>query len=105
MSGRIAEINGTLKEKVYISFDLDAFDPSIMPAVGTPQPGGLGWYSTLELIEFVISRRTIIGMDVVEFLPKPPFDYPDVTAAKLVWRMVEALYHKQKRGEEHEEKN
>lgn len=90
----IAEINRTLKEKVYITFDFDAFDPSVMPSVGTPQPGGLHWYPVADLLRFVIQHHTIIGMDVVEFMPIPGMLYPDVTAAKLVWHMIEALYEK-----------
>lgn len=90
----VEEIDATLKEKVYITFDLDAFDHSLMPAVGTPQPGGLTWYPVIGLLEHVILRHTILGMDVVELAPIPGMIAPDFAAAKLVWKMLEALYRK-----------
>jgi len=90
----IEEIDATLKEKVYVTFDLDVFDHSVMPAVGTPQPGGLGWYPVIALLEHVISCHTILGMDVVELAPIPGMVAPDFAAAKLVWKMVEALYER-----------
>lgn len=90
----VDEIVKTLKQKVYISIDLDVFDHSVMPAVGTPQPGGLGWYQVLGLAERVIKERDIIGMDVVELAPIPGMIAPDFAAAKLVWKMIEGLYVK-----------
>lgn len=90
-------IDQTLKKKVYISFDLDAFDPSIMPAVSTPQPGGLDWYTAKDIVESVIARHEIIGMDVVELTPIGELVHPNVTAAKLVWHMLEAFYLKSKK--------
>jgi agmatinase len=93
------EIEKTLKQDVYISVDLDVFDHSVMPAVGTPQPGGLGWYDVVGLLEHVISRRNIIGMDVVELAPIPGMVAPDFAAAKLVWKMIEALYNAEKERE------
>jgi len=90
----VRKIDATLKENVYITFDLDAFDHSLMPSVGTPQPGGLLWYPVIELLEYVIKNHNIIGMDVVELAPIPGMVAPDFAAAKLVWKMVEALYEK-----------
>ncbi|MDO8663502.1 MAG: agmatinase [Candidatus Wildermuthbacteria bacterium] len=84
----IGEIISTLKENVYLTFDLDALDPSIMPAVGTPEPGGLGWYETLNLIKEVARKRKIIGADVVELDPIPGFAAPDFLAAKLVYKII-----------------
>lgn len=95
------EIARTLKEKVYITFDLDVFDHSVMPSVGTPQPGGLGWYEVIRLLEYVIARHIIIGLDVVELAPIPGFVAPDFAAAKLVWKMVEAMYDKKKQEGTH----
>ncbi len=86
------EILSMLKPKVYITIDLDAFDPSIMPAVGTPQPAGLGWEHVIDLLSMVFKYRTVIGMDVVELAPIPGIVYPNVTAAKLVWHMLEMFY-------------
>lgn len=90
------KIAATLKKKVYISIDLDVFDHSLMPAVGTPQPGGLGWYQVVGLLEHVIARHEIIGMDVVELAPIPGMVAPDFAAAKLVWKMIEFLYNRGK---------
>lgn len=94
----VEKIDATLKKKVYISIDLDVFDHSVMPAVGTPQPGGLGWYQIVGLLEHVIARHEIIGMDVVEFAPLPGIVAPDFAAAKLIWKMIEGVYEKQKRA-------
>lgn len=92
----VEKIAATLKKKVYISIDLDVFDHAFMPAVGTPQPGGLGWYQVLGLLEHVIARHEIIGMDVVELAPIPGMVAPDFAAAKLVWKMIEMLYNRGK---------
>jgi len=84
----VDEIISTLKEKVYLTFDLDALDPSIMPSTGTPEPGGLGWYETLGLIKEVAKKRKIIGADVVELDPILGFHAPDFLAAKLVYKII-----------------
>ncbi len=84
----IDKIIATLKEKVYLTFDLDGLDPSIMPSTGTPEPGGLGWYETLNLIKEVSKQRKIIGADVVELDPIPGLHAPDFLAAKLVYKIV-----------------
>ena len=91
------QILKTLKPKVYITVDLDVFDHSVMPAVGTPQPGGLGWYQVVGLLEHVIARHDIIGMDVVELAPIPGMVAPDFAAAKLVWKMIEAFHRHSQR--------
>jgi len=73
---------------VYISFDLDALDPAIMPATGTPVPGGLFWYQTLALLESVARQRAIIGMDMVELAPIAGFPAPSFLAADLIHKMM-----------------
>jgi len=73
---------------VYISFDLDALDPSIMPATGTPVPGGLEWYQTLSLIESVAEQRTLVGMDMVELAPIAGMNAPSFLAADLLHKMM-----------------
>ncbi len=93
----IEAIEKTLKPKVYITFDLDVFDHSVMPSVGTPQPGGLSWYPVLSLLEYIIASHTIIGADVVELAPIPGFVAPDFAAAKLVWKMIEMVYDREKK--------
>lgn len=84
----IDKIVSALKENVYLTFDLDALDPAIMPAVGTPEPGGMGWQEALDLIEKVAKERKIIGADVVELSPIPGIIAPDFLAAKLVYKII-----------------
>lgn len=84
----IKKIIATLKQNVYISFDLDAFDPSTMPSTGTPEPGGLAWSDTLKLIKEVSKKRKIVGADVVELSPIPGLHAPDFLAAKLVYKII-----------------
>ena len=73
---------------VYITFDLDGFDPSIMPAVGTPEPGGLLWDETLAMIRKISQVKNIIGCDIVELAPIPGLTYPDFAAARLAYKMI-----------------
>lgn len=75
-------------EQIYITFDVDCFDPSIMPATGTPEPGGLTWYQVMDLLHKVAAKRTICGFDVVELAPIPTMHGPDFTAAKLVYKLI-----------------
>lgn len=77
-----------LGDDVYISVDVDAFDPSVLPATGTPEPGGLTWYPVLELLRRVFRERTVHGCDVVELAPIPGQPASDVLAAKLVYKMI-----------------
>ena len=84
----IDKIIATLKKNVYLTIDLDGLDPSIMPSVGTPEPGGLGWYEVLSLIKKVARQRKIIGADVVELAPTPGLHAPDFIAAKLVYKII-----------------
>ena len=84
----INKIITTLKKNVYITFDLDALDISIMPSVGAPEPGGLGWYETLRLLREVSKKRKIIGADVVELCPIPGMIAPDFLAAKLIYKII-----------------
>ena len=86
------KIKDTLSEDVYISIDLDVFDTSIMPSVGTPAPGGLGWYETLDLLKFIISNKNIVGMDVTELCPVKDIVGPDVMAAKLIYRLLGYIF-------------
>jgi agmatinase len=81
-------ILGTLKNNVYISFDIDAFDSSVMPSTGTPEPGGLFWDEVLPIIKLVCANRNIIGMDVVELAPIKGIQAPDFVAAKLLMKML-----------------
>jgi agmatinase len=77
-----------LTDNVYISFDVDGFDPSIMPATGTPEPNGLNWHETMVLLRKVGERKEIVGFDVVEFAPIKGLHHADETAAKLVYKIL-----------------
>lgn len=73
---------------VYITFDVDAFDPSLVPSTGTPEPGGLQWYPVLKLLRRVFRERTVHSADVVELAPIPGFHAPDFLVAKLVYKLI-----------------
>ena len=77
-----------LKGDVFITMDLDVFDPSIMPATGTPEPGGLYWKDILHLLKLVSTSCNICGFDVVELAPLPGVVAPDFMAAKLIYRTM-----------------
>lgn len=78
----------TLGENVYLSFDIDAFDASLMPSTGTPEPGGLFWDETLSIIREVAKTKNIIGMDLVELAPIKNMHGPNFLAAKLLMKMI-----------------
>jgi agmatinase len=73
---------------VYISFDVDGLDPSIMPATGTPVPGGLGFYQSIHLVANAIKGRNVVGIDVVELAPIGDAEAWDFTAAQLTYRLM-----------------
>ncbi|MCL5435846.1 MAG: agmatinase [Patescibacteria group bacterium] len=73
---------------VYLTFDVDAFDPSIMPSTGTPEPGGLQWWQTLKILESIFRSKNVVGADVVELAPMKNFPGPDFMAAKLVYKLI-----------------
>jgi agmatinase len=83
-----ADIIGMLTDQVYITIDLDAFDPSIMPSTGTPEPGGLLWYDVLDLLKGVCRQSTVVGFDVVEMCPAATNWGPDFMAAKLIYKLL-----------------
>jgi N1-aminopropylagmatine ureohydrolase len=84
----IARVVGSLGETVYITIDCDGFDPAIMPAVGTPEPGGLSWYETLALLRRVIESRRVVGCDIVELCPMPGNVAPNFLCAKLIYKIL-----------------
>jgi agmatinase len=86
--GWVAEVVESLGEEVYITFDIDAFDPSLVPGTGTPEPGGLGWYEVIDLLTAVATHRKIIGFDVVELSPLVEGHVSPVVAAKLVYKLI-----------------
>ena len=82
------EVVKSLSPHVYLTIDLDAFDPAILPATGTPEPGGLTWEQVTALLRAVARQRQIVGMDVVELLPTPGLHAADFLAAKLIYRIL-----------------
>ncbi len=83
-----------LGERVYLTVDLDYFDISIMPATGTPEPGGLLWYDTLDFLRRVIAERDVVGFDVVELRPGRNSKASDFLAAKLVYILLSHIFKK-----------
>lgn len=77
-----------LTENVYVTFDLDGFDPSLLPATGTPEPGGLFWDETMNLLKIVGLDRNIVGFDVTELAPSKAHPASTYTAAKLVYKII-----------------
>ncbi|HQB20594.1 MAG TPA: arginase family protein, partial [Bacteroidales bacterium] len=86
-----------LNEYVYISLDLDCFDPSILPSTGTPLPGGMTWWQVLDFIDMVIRKKQVIGFDIVELCPNPSEKSSDVLAAVLTYKMMIKILKKQKK--------
>ncbi len=84
----IEKILQTLKKNVYITFDVDYFDPSIMPSTGTPEPNGFYWDETLRLLKKVCAERNLVGFDVVELAPRKDYSFPDFMTAKLIYKIL-----------------
>jgi agmatinase len=78
----------TLPEKIYLTVDVDALDPSIMPSTGTPEPGGFSWEEINRLIDSIAGQKEIVGADIVELAPIPGLIAPDYTAARLAYNMM-----------------
>jgi N1-aminopropylagmatine ureohydrolase len=91
------EVVDSLSETVYITIDCDGMDPAIMPAVGTPEPGGLSWYETVGLLRRVIERRTVVGGDLVELCPMASNVAPNFLCAKLVYKILSYRFGKELR--------
>ncbi len=77
-----------LTDEVYVTFDVDGFDPSIMPATGTPEPNGLYWDETMRLLKKLGKSKKVVGCDVVELAPINGLNHPNLTTAKLVSKMI-----------------
>jgi agmatinase len=84
----VSKVLRHLSRDVFISVDLDALDPSVMPATGTPEPGGLTWLDVLDVIREVCRKRRVVGFDIVELAPIPGMVAPDFLAARLAYRMM-----------------
>ncbi len=77
-----------LTENVYLTIDLDVFDPSIMPATGTPEPGGMNWYEAIDLIAALCRHKNLVGFDIVELCPREHLWASDFLAAKLLYKIL-----------------
>ncbi len=84
----IDEIISTLDKNVYITFDVDYFDPSIMPSTGTPEPNGFYWHETTQLLNRLCRERNLVGFDVVELAPRKGYTFPDFLTAKLIYKIL-----------------
>jgi len=81
-------LEGLDGKPVYLTVDVDYFDPSILPATGTPEPGGGQWWPTLRLLEALFRRARVVGCDVVELAPIPGLHHADFSAARLVYKLI-----------------
>ena len=81
---------------VYLTLDLDVLDPSIMPAVGTPEPGGLLWNETLDFLNELVRKKNLVGFDLVELCPIPGIAAPDFLAARLVYKIIGYMVNKER---------
>jgi len=92
-----------MTDNVFITFDLDAFDPSIMPSTGTPEPGGLLWYETLDFLKQVFKEKNIVGFDIVELCPNEADKSSDFLAAKLYYKMLSYKFQNDKYEDTYED--
>ncbi|MFP4471156.1 MAG: agmatinase [Bacteroidales bacterium] len=84
-----------LTSNVFITIDLDGFDPSIMPSTGTPEPGGMLWYQVIRFLKKVVEQRNLVGFDVVELAPVDSNRSPDFLASKLVYKLLSYRFAKE----------
>ena len=90
----ISRVINNLSSNVYVTIDLDAFDPSVMPSTGTPEPGGLLWYQVIGLLREVNENANIVGFDVVELCPNPNNKAPDFLASKLLYKLLSYKFNR-----------
>jgi agmatinase len=88
LAGDWEPILSALTDTVYVTFDLDALDPAVLPGTGTPEPGGLDWYEAVDLLRAVAARSRIVGFDLVELAPIPGQVASDFLAARLAYRLI-----------------
>lgn len=88
LEARFDDLLELLPEKIYLTFDIDYFDPALVPATGTPEPGGGTWHPTLRLLRRLFERKTVVAIDVVELAPLGGQPTSDFVAAKLAYKMI-----------------
>lgn len=84
----VDKIENQLTKDVYITIDVDIFDPSVIPSTGTPEPGGMFWYEVLDILKGVCQTKNVVGFDVVELAPRKGEIAPDFTIAKLIYKVI-----------------
>ena len=82
----------SLRENVYLTIDCDFFDPGLMPAVGTPEPGGFGWHETVSFLRSLAKQRRIVGFDITELSPIPGLIHPQFIMAKLIYKLIGYIF-------------
>jgi len=90
----LIKIPDNFPDKIYITIDVDVFDPSLIPATGTPEPGGLMWYQVINILKNIIEEKKVIGFDVVELAPKKNDHSSDFTCAKLIYLIIGMIARK-----------
>lgn len=86
---KLNKVKKYIKDKnIYLTFDVDGFDQSIMPATGTPEPGGLFWFEALNIIKTVFNNANVVGADINEFSPIKGFSSYSFTVAKLAYKIL-----------------
>ena len=93
-----------MTDNVFITIDLDGFDPSILPSTGTPEPGGLLWYETLDFLKRIAEEKKIVGFDIVELCPNENEKSSDFLAAKLYYKMLSYIFQKDDEFDEENER-
>jgi agmatinase len=88
----VEKIRPQLSRRTWLTIDLDGLDSSLMPATGTPEPGGLTWVQLMDLLHLLTRHSTIVGLDVVELKPMPGNGAPDFLAARLVHRVLSEVF-------------
>jgi len=83
-----------LSENVYITIDLDVFDPSLIPSTGTPEPGGPSYYELMHFLKEVAGKKNIVGFDVVELCPSPENKTSDFIAAKIIYQLLSYIFER-----------
>ena len=81
-----------LSDLVYVTLDVDVFDPSLMPSTGTPEPGGLFWHQVFQLLKKLTYKKKVIGFDVVELMPITGIVSPDFTTAKAIYKLLSYIF-------------
>lgn len=93
-SNWIDESLNLMSDNVYLTIDLDVFDPSIMPSTGTPEPGGLQWYTVINYLKKVFEKKNVLGFDIVELAPIEGYKASEFLAAKLYYKLLSYKFQK-----------